>query len=86
MSAALGEALGGLYEAELDRVARSSDPDFRKRRVEELGKQLREPALEALRAGGSSSSLLAARIAFYDRHWDEAARLAGDILRDDPGA
>jgi serine/threonine-protein kinase len=85
VSYALGMVLGKLYETELRRANLLDDEALRAAFRDEIEREYREPALEHLRASGSTQPEAAAYaeglIAFYERRYDEAlakARAAFD--------
>jgi serine/threonine-protein kinase len=55
VSAAYGRVLGRIYQAELDRTRGIENPELRDRRLAELKRSLRDPALWHLRAGEAMS-------------------------------
>ena len=81
---ALGRALGGLYQQELENVERIANKDVREQRRAEVERALRDPALATLaRARGARQEvpeLVEALVAFYEKRHGEAlatARRAG---------
>jgi serine/threonine-protein kinase len=76
VSFALGMVLGRLYQRELDIARRIENVELRTARIEEIERELRDPALSHLRSGSGSSfegtGYAEALIAFYDRHLDQA--------------
>ena len=76
VSYALGLVLGRLYQRELRLARRIENEDLRGLRIEEIERELREPALAHLRSGSGTPTdapaYAEALIAFYEGHLDEA--------------
>ena len=76
VSYALGLVLGRLYQRELRLSHRLSNPELRAARVEEIERDLRDPALTHLRSGSRSRmeapAYAESLIAFYEGRFDEA--------------
>ncbi len=75
----LGLALVELYRVELAAAERISNPDARRERLALVDRDLRQPALEHLRAGreaGASPEHAEALLAFLDRDYARAIRMA----------
>jgi serine/threonine-protein kinase len=85
-AAALGTALGEIYQLALV-DARSLDAAARDARIAQLKRELRDPALERLRAaagGTESRARLEGLIALYEDRYDDALRLASEAARASP--
>ncbi len=80
VSYALGRALGLLYQKEFEQSRLIEDPTQQMARQSELGKDLRDPALDYLKAGSGSSAespaYNRALIAYYEKRYPEALNLA----------
>ena len=83
LHAALGLTYGRIYERDLPSIEALQDPDFRARRLLELQRRLRAPALAHLSAAGQDL-LIQAEVAFLNGHYDETRRLALEARHRDP--
>jgi serine/threonine-protein kinase len=85
---ALGRVLGALYRRELPAAERIRNADVRRARLDELDRLYKTKALHYLQSAGASSEeardLLDAEIAFYEKRYDEAMRLATAARRGQP--
>jgi serine/threonine-protein kinase len=76
VSYALGMVLGRIYQRELDLARRIENEELRTARIEEIERDLRDPALTHLRSGSGSSiegaGYAEALIAFYGGSLEEA--------------
>jgi len=77
---ALGETMGALYQAELQRMEQISNLPLRKQRRKEIETRFRAPAIQYLKAGSGAKTqapeYLEALIAFYDKRYDLALKKA----------
>jgi predicted Ser/Thr protein kinase len=85
VSYALGRTYGALYQQELERARRISEPDLREAKLKELERQYRDASLFHLRAGGNATleplSYRDALLAFYDQNYDEALQKTREACR-----
>jgi len=85
VSYALGRTYGALYQQELERARRISEPDLREAKLKELERQYRDASLFHLRAGGNATleplSYRDALLAFYDQNFEEALRKTREAFR-----
>jgi tetratricopeptide (TPR) repeat protein/predicted Ser/Thr protein kinase len=79
---ALGLALGNIYRQQLQEAERIQNKEIRKSVIENIQKEFRDPALEYLKKG-EAPEYLRALIAFYEKNWKEAERLAIHAARQD---
>lgn len=88
VSYTLGLVLGAQYEAELDSADRIPDAGQREAKKKELERTLKQPAVSYLRqstgASLDASDYGEARIAYYDRRYDEALSRSERALRQVP--
>jgi len=88
IDAALGAALGAVYESELTELERTVPSSQREARSKALEQRYRDPAMAHLRAalaaGASSPAYLEAQIAFRERRFADAARIAHGAFADSP--
>lgn len=83
---ALGRVLGELYRQELEKSKHLSE-DQRKAKIIESEKQLRDPAIDHLRAaatGVESPAYVEGLLAFYEGKYDEALEKAKNAFDDAP--
>ncbi len=80
---ALGRVLGELYQRELREAQRTDQAPLRVERMRDAATRLREPALKYLRMAGEAGSddpdYGEALVAFYDRRYGDALRLAEQV-------
>ena len=80
VASALGMALGALYEKKLAEANRIKDKETRKRTLQLIQKELRDPAVRYLRQTHGTLSQSAeygeARLAYYGDDWKKALQLA----------
>jgi serine/threonine-protein kinase len=86
---ALGMALGELYRGALSELDRISDPDLRQARRDEIDRELRQPALDALRRGSAGDAvegaLITGLIAYYEGDLERALARAREAFAGAPG-
>jgi serine/threonine-protein kinase len=73
---ALGRCYGAVYRLELARARALGSKEYREARTQEVGRTLRDPALQLLREGAASAleapGYHEALLAFYGGRWEEA--------------
>jgi eukaryotic-like serine/threonine-protein kinase len=88
IEAALGAALGAVYESQLTQLEATVPSSQREAKRAALEQRYREPAMahlrSALAAGASSPAYLEALIAFRERRFDDAARIAHRAFAESP--
>ncbi len=85
VNAALGHTLLALYADRMSVALHTMDSERRAQLIEKLGHELRDPALEYLRASNERSPFVQAQIALYEAHYEDARRHAHDALAREPG-
>jgi len=85
---ALGLVLGELYQKELEEAQRIGSEDARKKRIHQVEKQYKDAALSYLQRGAASSTdspeYVKAMLAFYDKQWTAALKLAQQAIHENP--
>ncbi|MFO0592334.1 MAG: protein kinase [Polyangiaceae bacterium] len=85
---ATGLALGGLYHRELDEAQRIADKDARDARKKDIESKYLVPALDHIRKGAASAATSQAHadalIAFYEKRYGDAAKLAHEAAERSP--
>lgn len=79
---ALGMTMGALYRQQLQEAERIQNAEIRKSVIEKIQKEYRDPALQYLKQG-EAPEYLGALIAFYEKRWKDAERLADVAIRED---
>jgi serine/threonine-protein kinase len=84
----LGLALGALYQKALEEALRIETPAIREKRIAQLEKTLRDPALEHLRAARGESTepsfYVEGLIALYEKRYDDALEKARQAFEQAP--
>jgi serine/threonine-protein kinase len=87
VSYALGMVLGRLYQRELDLARRIENEDLRSARIDEIERELRDPALTHLRSGSGASAegsgYAEALIEFYGGNLDQALNATRQAFADE---
>ncbi len=80
VSNALGITMGALYKDQLSEVNRIKDKETRKKKLLEIEKQFRDPAIVYLKQSSGvrtqSPEYGEALLAYYEKKWDEVLRLS----------